>query len=549
MSLKVFLVEDEYVIRQAIKSTVDWNAAGFELVGEAGDGERAYQMILGTHPDILITDIRMPFMDGLELSRLVRKKLPATKIIILSGYDDFSYAREAISIGVTEYLLKPVSGAKLLETLRNVANCIEAERQQQSYKDIYEAEHEERLRLEKQKFLRELIGGRLPMAEALEAGQVAGIRLDGERYAVVLIQLAPREEKRDAEEDAATATASIVDLAEQKEWIGTYEQIGGVLCMLFTAHSAEELERYIKDEVYQARSIAAGYEGLLFFASIGAPALRISEIHTSWSDANRRFAKRFLCDGSRIFHYSDDEDAHAGSENEKKKVETFSLTGFDIGKIDRRLVSGFLRSGTEEDVPAFVEECFSSMGSQNLDSQLLRHYVVMDTYLTTASFLAQEGFTPDEIEESIGALINPQEIGNASEVTQYFEKLFLNAVRERDRKEEDVHGSMVAEARQYIHRHFGESDMSLSGAAEEIGVSPNHLSRIFSQKTGNTFIEYLTEVRMDKAKDLLLATDLPAAEIGMKVGYSDPHYFYYSFKKSQGMTPKEFRQAQNQSGR
>ena len=344
MSLKVFLVEDEYVIRQAIKSTVDWNAAGFELVGEAGDGERAYQMILGTHPDILITDIRMPFMDGLELSRLVRKKLPATKIIILSGYDDFSYAREAISIGVTEYLLKPVSGAKLLETLRNVANCIEAERQQQSYKDIYEAEHEERLRLEKQKFLRELIGGRLPMAEALEAGQVAGIRLDGERYAVVLIQLAPREEKRDAEEDAATATASIVDLAEQKEWIGTYEQIGGVLCMLFTAHSAEELERYIKDEVYQARSIAAGYEGLLFFASIGAPALRISEIHTSWSDANRRFAKRFLCDGSRIFHYSDDEDAHAGSENEKKKVETFSLTGFDIGKIDRRLVSGFLRS-------------------------------------------------------------------------------------------------------------------------------------------------------------------------------------------------------------
>ena len=112
-----------------------------------------------------------------------------------------------------------------------------------------------------------------------------------------------------------------------------------------------------------------------------------------------------------------------------------------------------------------------------------------------------------------------------------------------------MHGSMVAEARQYIHRHFDESDMSLSGAAGVIGVSPNHLSRIFSQKTGNTFIEYLTEVRMDKAKDLLLATDLPAAEIGMKVGYSDPHYFYYSFKKSQGMTPKEFRQAQNQSGR
>lgn len=143
--IRVFLVEDEYIIREAIKRTVDWSAAGCELVGEAGDGEKAYQMILKAEPDILITDIRMPFMDGLDLSRLVRKKLPKTRIVILSGYDDFAYAKEAISIGVTEYLLKPVSGAKLMDTLRTVSKGIEADRQQTNYKEVYEAEHAERL--------------------------------------------------------------------------------------------------------------------------------------------------------------------------------------------------------------------------------------------------------------------------------------------------------------------------------------------------------------------------------------------------------------------
>ena len=125
MGIKVFLVEDEMVIRNGIVKSINWEKEGYRLVGEASDGELAYPMILKEKPDILLTDIKMPFMDGLELSRLVKQELPDTKILIFSGYDEFEYAKEAIRIGVTEYLLKPVSSEQLLEVMRRISKQIE----------------------------------------------------------------------------------------------------------------------------------------------------------------------------------------------------------------------------------------------------------------------------------------------------------------------------------------------------------------------------------------------------------------------------------------
>lgn len=136
--IKVFLAEDEIVIRNGIKNSIEWEKEGYEFVGEAGDGELAYPMILKTKPDILITDIRMPFMDGLELSRLVRQELPDIRILILSGYDEFDYAKEAIKLRVAEYLLKPVSSAKLLGVLKEITASIYQEREERELLKKYE---------------------------------------------------------------------------------------------------------------------------------------------------------------------------------------------------------------------------------------------------------------------------------------------------------------------------------------------------------------------------------------------------------------------------
>ena len=508
--LKVFLVEDEYVIREAIRTTVDWNANGFELSGEAGDGEKACQMILKCRPDVLITDIRMPFMDGLELSRLVRRKLPETKIVIISGYDDFSYAKEAISIGVTEYLLKPVTEAKLLETLGRVRESIEAERRQLSFREVYEAERAELQKLEKHRFIRDLIDGRIETAEALEKGQGLGLDLTSDWYQVLLVQFVPGGdgEGRAASDEAA---AAIVDRADSLPFVGVCEQLGGVLCLLLMAETHQELRQRAEAvvsaveeaAVSAARGTAAsevkeaaasGAKELLYFVSLGEPVSRIRELRLSWEDASRRFARRFLSGESRVFSFEDPKE---------KEESPFSLSDFDIGKIDRRLVFNFLKSGAEADVQTFVRDCFMGLGTVNQDSLLLRCYIVMDAYLTTASFLRGAGMTGEEIEALVGRLMNPEEVGSAASAADYLCWLFRRALAERDRRAEAEYGSMIAEVKQWIYRNFERSDISLSEAAEAVHVSPNHLSRIFSRKTGNTFVGFLTEVRIEKARELL----------------------------------------------
>ena len=147
--LKVFLVEDEFVIREGIKNNIDWKAHGYEFCGEAGDGELAYPMIQKLRPDIVITDIRMPFMDGLELSRLIRKELPDTEIIILSGYQEFEYAKEAIKLGVAQYLSKPINGEELLAELDELSAKIEEKHRAIQIRERYLQEMEESQRAEK----------------------------------------------------------------------------------------------------------------------------------------------------------------------------------------------------------------------------------------------------------------------------------------------------------------------------------------------------------------------------------------------------------------
>src|SRR5579859_5692263 len=131
MSYRVFFVEDEIVTREGIRDNVDWQAHGFELCGEAPDGERALPVLQAIEPDVLITDIKMPFMDGLQLSKIVRERLPRTKIVILSGHDEFEYAQRAIKLGVTEYLLKPVTVQQLNQVLQRLALQLDRERKEQ----------------------------------------------------------------------------------------------------------------------------------------------------------------------------------------------------------------------------------------------------------------------------------------------------------------------------------------------------------------------------------------------------------------------------------
>ena len=184
--VSLFLVEDEIVMRDGIKCQIDWEKEGIDFVGEASDGELAFPMILETRPDILLTDIKMPFMDGLQLSELVKKELPDTYIIILSGYDEFSYAQKAVSLGVTEYLLKPLPPGKLLECIRRVQEKIEREKSSQEA-DWGDELLREQTSYRRQKLFRDLVMGKKPLPEILKGAQELSMNITARFYQMILM--------------------------------------------------------------------------------------------------------------------------------------------------------------------------------------------------------------------------------------------------------------------------------------------------------------------------------------------------------------------------
>ena len=187
---KVFLVDDEIVVREGIRSNFPWEETEFALAGEAPDGEIALSMLQDVKPDILITDIRMPFMDGLELCRQVSRTMPWIYIVILSGYDDFAYAREAISLGVKEYLLKPVSGQELRTVLERIAERIQEDKRQQASLNAYREQVASSSRFLREKLLSELYGG-ANCERVLRSARSMQMNLRANHYLVMLLSPSP----------------------------------------------------------------------------------------------------------------------------------------------------------------------------------------------------------------------------------------------------------------------------------------------------------------------------------------------------------------------
>ncbi len=538
--LKVFLVEDEIVMREGIKKNIDWEKEGFSFAGEASDGELAFPMIQKLHPDILITDIRMPFMDGRELSRLVKREFPKIKIIILSGYDEFEYAKEAINIGVTEYLLKPMSGAQLLEAVHKVGQTILEEKEQQDFMETYRKERQEAVILEKRNLFRELIDGKSAMSDLIEKGKELDINLAAECYCVVMFQIRPGEDSEAVtdvySERAINIIHQIESYFEKYQDIQIYEQLGEVIALLLMAQDEEQMKEKTEKCLEELKQIVAGYSDVVYYGGVGSAVRRIREVRQSYQEANRAFSHRFLTDASKIFYTGHSPAVAEGLPEE------IDLQEMDIGKLDRKIVLNFLRSGSSSEIEHFAEDFFASLGEENVSSLLFRQYIVMDLYFTVASFLESVGLSKDTVTNICGKFRDGAiALGNRDSTLIYLTQLLEKAIQQRNQISEKKYSSTLEEAKAYIDQNYAREDISLNTVAASVNVSPNHFSTVFSQETGETFIEYLTAVRMEKAKELLRSTSLKSSEVGYQVGYKDPHYFSYLFKKTQNMTPREFR--------
>ncbi len=559
--IKVFLVEDEYAIREGIKKSVNWEAHGFELCGEAGDGEVAFPKIIKTRPDILITDIRMPFMDGLELAALVKKELPDIKIIVLSGYDDFNYAQKAISIGVEEYILKPVSGDTLLSELGKVAENIINRRRDDEMRRQYMKDREEIRILERQKFIHDMIDRKLSMQESLELGRELGIDITAAFYCVVLMQVFPRNPKSaDADEYSGVSEEiyrRIKELYADVSHVFLYEQVGDVLCFLEKADSPSEMETNVTSGIANLESLMKSYTDNIYFISVGKPVERMRDVNLSYDDASRKFAERYMCDDSFVF-YGDDmprtemlrdtAEKYRRESGKQKAAEKFDLGSLNIGQMSQKTIFHFLRNGTLSEVEDFTEDYFGSIGRDALESLMLRRYVLIEAFFACAALLESLGMEKEKMAEAFGEYGNPLRFSESYEdARNYIVLLLTHAIGYRNSMADKRYNEIIDRAKKYIQENYQNEDMSLQSVASKVNVSSNHFSTIFRKETGENFIDYLTAVRMDKAKELLCLTGMKSSDVGFEVGYRDPHYFSYIFKKTQGMSPKEYRRAKKES--
>lgn len=535
--IKVFLVEDEMVIRRGIKNSIDWEKEGYIFCGEASDGELAYPMIIKEKPDILITDIRMPFMDGLELCKLVKKELPNIKILILSGYDEFDYAKEAIRLGVTEYLLKPISSGKLLEALNGVSESIRREKEDKDLVRKYMEEMRENTEHEKQKFFEQMIAGNLSMADALETGKKYEMNLSAGMYNLLLFRFTLGEENRKSGELLGEAEYAIEKLTERLEYVFEFQRGVEGWAFLLMADNEEQMSERVKELSKDLEEIMKNYSTIAYFGGIGQPVARLRELEESFREAERALAVRFTMELNRIISVEDIRMAQ-----NVDTLDDIEITSFGEIEKTRTMLEKFLNNGAEDEIDEFVDVYINELPEENLKSVLMRQYIIMDAYIVMMSFCEKiegiEGEMQAQSEELKNSMKTSQTL---EEIKNYIRMLLKKIIGVRDTISGRRYSDIIEIAKDQIRKTYMSDEISLNTIAAEVGMSPSYFSSIFSKEMGKTFVEYLTEIRMDRAKELLMCSSMKTSEIGYEVGYKDPHYFSYIFKKTQNCTPKEFR--------
>ena len=526
MGYKVFLVEDEIVTREGIRDNVDWESADFEFCGEAPDGEMALPLIEKSRPDILITDIKMPFMDGLQLSKIVREQMPWVKIIILSGHDEFEYAQAAVKLGATEYLLKPISSRDLLKALKRITVLLDQERKErESYTELQKRD-QGNLALLKEKFLLRLVMGGISSAEAIEQGKQFGLNIIAQYYLVLLLKVELCDDSNPFDYYEYQRVERAVSDRMTNDVLHIKKDLDELVLLLIgndpkqLQQDGGNLAKSIKREVEKENicNLAIG---------MGTPQQRLGDIHRSFVEA------LVTVNG---------EETSSHSVNSNKGVEHIELL-----QLDRSTLENYLKFGALQDYDKYYFTHLQPVSEESLRSDLIRNYLLVDIVLTITQFVSNLGGKADQIIPEIndvGSLLD--NVTDINQMHEVLKKLVVSALIFRDSKVNHERSKLIQEAKLYIDAHYSDPSLRMNQVAEKFNISSSHFSTVFSQEIGETFRDYITDLRINRAKELLRSTNLKSSEIASRVGYNDPHYFSTIFKKNTGLPPQQYRtQPQN----
>lgn len=529
---KLLIADDEEEVIDAIMAKMDWEGLGFSVVGTANNGVKALEIAEEKEPDAVLTDIKMPYMDGLELSRRLKKRLPETKLLLFTGFDELEYAKEAIHLEVEEYITKPVNATELTEIFRKLHEKLDHEYDEKRNVEKLRHYFDESLPLLQVNFFVALIEGRIDADRIQSYLDEYQLAFEMPYHTAVVFHTSRTHTPEGV--DPILLSVSVQKEAERyflehrKARFFTYL---GNTCMIVGLSNTHDLSDLTDECDTFCREMKRGY-GAVVTAGIGELVSNFLDISSSYAGAREAVSYRVLYGMGRALNIRE------VAPNEMESLETIQAD-------DLQLIFKNILLNSEEDVRQAVDDWFLT----SIDScKTIRQYntALMELASAIYRFATENAIDIDEITGGDDLFVRFPKIGRDElfgEVYSLAQKLqeALNSRRNETTK------SFVYKAIDYIHLEYGDSELSVDKMAGILSVSESYFQSVFKKVTGKTFTAYLTDFRMQEAKRLLTETDDKNYVIAEKLGYTDANYFSYVFKKQFGTTPTKYR-TENRTG-
>ena len=519
----ILLVDDEEAVRHSIKDLTPWQEYGFSMPQEASNGMEALEMIAENIPDVIITDIRMPYMDGIQLIKEVRENYSETvEVIFLSGYDEFTFAQTALSLNAAEYVLKPVSVESMSALLSRIRKRLDEDVARVSDREKLEAFYRDAFNIYKEKFLVSLITPTRRKDETILISKASeyGVPLHGTMFAVSVVDLPletlPSVAMAEIVEEDATDSGNMLSFQYEN-------QIVIIFSSEMTKDFAPLFIKQINRSLLLLQSRLIHYFSHPFSIGIGEVVFQIRSLPESYRSAMEALHYTYFYPEQHIISIGYIERVDRASEEK------------DLSDLKTELVMA-LKFGTEEETETKVHAFFPGLTeTADIQSTALSIITIISEICTS---YGQNIASLLDGEDLFIALSHANTASRAEELTR---RLAVAANRMASGARENSHIQFVEKAKRIIKERYMESTFGLEQVADEISVSPAYFSTTFKKETGLSFVQYLTNVRLEKAKEMLKNTDAKTYEIAEATGFSEPNYFSFTFKKNIGLSPSHYR--------
>lgn len=535
---KLLFADDEEEVRKGVLQKIDFSTFGFTVIEEAENGAEALEIAEKMEPDILITDIKMPFMDGLELAEQLREHSPMTKVVILTGFEDFEYARKAIQLNIIDYVLKPVSKVDFEEILKRTKALLDEERIQNDDIKQLRSHYVDSLPILREKFMATLLHHDIDERRVVEKFSAYGIDLLGSLYSVAVVRI---DGKNDMEKEAVELLyIALLDLANRVIGESVSNQLKFFPFLLderlIIVFSADELseEQYLS-KVYSCLDLMrmTADKNLRETVTIGLGMVqhRVVDLHNGYNGAVQALNYRFVIGRGRVIYIGDVEPTVEKIDLFSEQREVKLISAIKVGRVEE--VDSLLNDIMNDIVTYKLSQDVYSLNLLEMVTAIVKTAKNLNVQLPVVAMNHQNLYTEFFKISSLEAVI------------AWLREMCLSLTTGISENRSHSNRKTVEIAKAYAEEHFCEQDLSINAVCTALHLSPAYFSNMFKKEAKTTFMSYVQQLRMEKAKDLLASTDLKAFEISEQVGYSEPNYFSYCYKKYYGCSPKEFRASLN----